>query len=161
MKPWKLTVILAAFAAVLAAPNWHPDADAATGARLRLELFVNDQAKSVAFYKDVLGFETVREEKGYAQMRLGPVEFGIGAVDGLGRGHYFRPEIATQRRGLGTEIVIEVDDVQAAFDHVKQTGAQVLSPLTKRPWGLTDFRIADPDGYYLRISSMAAQSIHP
>jgi catechol 2,3-dioxygenase-like lactoylglutathione lyase family enzyme len=128
-------------------------AQPSTAGRLRLELFVNDVPKSVAFYNDVLGFDTVREEKGYASMRLGTVEFGIGPLDDLPKGHYFRPEIATQRRGLGTEIVIEVDDVQKAYARVKQSGHAIVSPLGKRPWGLRDFRVADPDGYYLRVSS--------
>ncbi len=29
----------------------------------------------------------------------------------------------------------------------------MIEPLLVRPWGLTDFRVADPDGYYLRITS--------
>ena len=149
-------LVLILLTTILAIETTGAGAQPAGGARLRLELFADDVPKSVAFYKDVLGFETVREEKGYAQLRLGAVEFGIGALDGLPRNHYFRPEIAKQRRGLGVEIVIEVDDVQAAFDRVNRSGTKVLSPLTKRPWGLTDFRIADPDGYYLRISSRGA-----
>jgi hypothetical protein len=28
----------------------------------------------------------------------------------------------------------------------------VVEPLRSRPWGLTDFRVTDPDDYYLRIT---------
>jgi hypothetical protein len=28
----------------------------------------------------------------------------------------------------------------------------ISEPLQLRPWGLYDFRLTDPDGYYLRIT---------
>jgi hypothetical protein len=28
----------------------------------------------------------------------------------------------------------------------------LAEPLTDRPWGLRDFRVVDPDGYYLRVT---------
>lgn len=30
-----------------------------------------------------------------------------------------------------------------------------MNAMAIRPWGLKDFRICDPDGYYLRITSKA------
>ncbi len=78
---------------------------------------------------------------------------GLGLAKGLPKQHYFNPELQTGRRGLGAEIVLEVDDIQATFEKVKATGHPILSGLRKQPWGATDFRIADPDGYYLRITS--------
>lgn len=143
--------LLSAFAVITV--SHVAGAQSAGGGRLRLELFVSDVAKSEQFYSDVLGFERVRGDKGYAVVRLGAVEFGLGAVESLPPKHYFRPEIGRERKGLGTEIVIEVDDVNAAYAHADKSGHTILTPLGKRPWGLTDFRIADPDGYYLRISS--------
>jgi lactoylglutathione lyase len=29
----------------------------------------------------------------------------------------------------------------------------VSEPMRERPWGSKDFRIVDPDGYYLRLTS--------
>jgi hypothetical protein len=26
----------------------------------------------------------------------------------------------------------------------------------RQPWGLTDFRVADPDGYYVRFTSLSS-----
>jgi len=71
-------------------------------------------------------------------------------------GGYFGREIATLRRGLGVEIVIEVDDVEGFHDRVAYSGHRIHEPLQDRPWGLRDFRISDPDGYYLRITSRPA-----
>lgn len=44
-----------------------------------------------------------------------------------------------------------INDVEKYFERVK-TFANVVEPLQKRPWGLTDFRIEDPFGFYLRFT---------
>lgn len=120
---------------------------------LRLELFVSDLNKSLTFYRDVLGFSVERQEADYIALKSGSTRLSLNKADGLGKQHFFNPELQSQRHGLGVEIVLEVEDVSAHFDRVKQHGYTILSPLKKRPWGLTDYRVADPDGYYLRITS--------
>jgi lactoylglutathione lyase len=124
-------------------------------AGLRLELFALDMEASIAFYTRVLAFELARHEPGdYASLRLGGVVLGVGPVAKLPEeGGYFGREIATLRRGLGVEIVLEVDDVEGCHERVASSGHPILEPLQDRPWGLRDFRISDPDGYYLRITS--------
>ncbi len=124
---------------------------------LRLELFVEDMEASIAFYTRVLAFEIERYEPGdYASLRRGTVVFGLGPVAKLPeKGGYFGRDIATRRRGLGVEIVLEVDDVEGWRDRVAASGHPILEPLRDRPWGLRDFRITDPDGYYLRVTSRA------
>lgn len=120
---------------------------------LRIELFVEDVDRAAAFYERVLGFTRERESAGYVAMRRGAARIGIGAYADLPRDHYLNRAPAGAALGLGVEIVIEVDDVDAVFAAVTGAGHPVLSPLRDRPWGLRDFRIADPDGYYLRITS--------
>jgi catechol 2,3-dioxygenase-like lactoylglutathione lyase family enzyme len=121
---------------------------------LRLELFVADMERAIAFYRDVLGFKLLRRDPGYASVGHGDVVFGLGPIAKLPEsgGYFTRPRLA-QERGLGVEIVLEVDDVRAAHAAVVGSGYPILEPLQERPWGLTDFRLADPDGYYLRITS--------
>ncbi len=124
-------------------------------AGLRLELFVEDMATSIAFYTQVLAFEVTRNEpEDYASLRLGNAVLGIGPVAKLPEeGGYFGRDISFHRRGLGVEIVLEVDDVDEWHARVEASGHPILESLQDRPWGLRDFRIADPDGYYLRITS--------
>ena len=113
---------------------------------------------SIAFYTRVLAFELVRHEPGdYASLRLGGVVLGIGPVAKLPEeGGYFSRDIATLRRGLGVGIVLEVGDVEGCHERVADSGHPILEPLRERPWGLRDFRISDPDGYYLRVTSRPA-----
>jgi lactoylglutathione lyase len=127
-------------------------------AGLRLELFALDMEASIAFYTRVLSFELARHEPGdYASLRLGGVVLGVGPVAKLPQeGGYFGRDIATLRRGLGVEIVLEVDDVERWHERVADSGHPILEPLQERPWGLRDFRISDPDGYYLRVTSRPA-----
>jgi lactoylglutathione lyase len=60
---------------------------------------------------------------------------------------------AGERLGIGVEIVLEVDDIDAMYRHVVAQGWPRSAELMRRGWGLTDFRVADPDGYYWRVTS--------
>ena len=149
---WTLFLILVATSSALAAEDQASSKP--QGMTLRLELFVSDMQKSIDFYTNVIGFERLKGGRNYVPVRSGSVVIGLGSAAGLPKQHYFNPQVQTARRGLGTEIVLEVDDVQAFFQKVKASGyKRILSSPAKRSWGLTDFRIADPDGYYLRITS--------
>jgi lactoylglutathione lyase len=66
------------------------------------------------------------------------------------------PEVRTERLPpTGVELVLEVDDVVDERDRVAGAGWPIKEDLQDRPWGLTDFRILDPAGYYLRITNRA------
>jgi catechol 2,3-dioxygenase-like lactoylglutathione lyase family enzyme len=125
--------------------------------RLRLELFVSDMRASVAFYTEVLGFDVTRAEPGYVSVRNGPVVLGLGPVAKLpetGVGPGFTRRRLHADRGAGVEIVLEVDDLQeliALYRNWRARGV-VADALQDQPWGLQDFRVVDPDGYYLRVT---------
>jgi uncharacterized glyoxalase superfamily protein PhnB len=53
------------------------------------------------------------------------------------------------------ELVLEVDDVAGERALVAAAGWPLEQDLQDRAWGLTDFRVVDPAGYYLRITSRA------
>jgi len=63
---------------------------------------------------------------------------------------YFKRFPKDTVRGYGVEIVIMVDDIDAYYAKVKDF-ANVVEPLVLQPWGLKDFRAADPFDYYLRF----------
>jgi heme-degrading monooxygenase HmoA len=42
--------------------------------------------------------------------------------------------------------------VDALFAAVRASGAEVDAEPADQPWGLRDFRLRDPDGYYLRVT---------
>ncbi|WP_435200866.1 VOC family protein [Janibacter sp. GS2] len=116
------------------------------GATLRIEIFPCDIDRAVAFYA-ALGFELVGRKEGpprYASVRRDEVRIGM----------VQSPRHPSEQRAvpIGTEIVIAVDDVRAERDRVVAAGVELAEDLRDREWGLTDFRVHDPDGYYLRVT---------
>lgn len=122
-----------------------------------MELFVDDLDTSVAFYRDVLGFRVQRRADDYVSMVHGLVVLGLGPIaklPGTGDGPGFTRQRLARDKGAGVEIVLEVDgpdELRALHEHCRRHTV-VAEPLQLRPWGLHDFRLADPDGYYLRIT---------
>jgi lactoylglutathione lyase len=117
---------------------------------LRIEIFPADLAATVDFYTRVLGFTLVRDQRdgspGYVALERGQVRIGAAYRDVPER----RPE---RRPPSGTEIVLEVDDLDAEHARVVVAGWPIEEDLTDREWGLRDFRVLDPSGYYLRLTS--------
>ncbi|MBV9354369.1 MAG: VOC family protein [Chloroflexi bacterium] len=121
---------------------------------LGFELFVTDLARSRRFYENVLGFTGGKERDGYLAVSSGAVIIGLGLYSGLVAGHHLR-RTTQGPSGGSVEIVLEVDDVDAYYDRAQAVVAAEggrIEPLQRRPWGARDFRIIDPDSYYLRIT---------
>jgi len=125
------------------------------GMTIRMELFTSDMEKSVNFYTEVLGFTMEGEKinRSYQPVKKGNVVIGIGPISKLSKDHYFNPNLKNMRKGYGVEIVLEVKNIQKVYEQVKSNGYPIHGPLTMQNWGLEDFRLIDPDGYYLRITS--------
>ena len=124
----------------------------------RIELFVDDVEASIRFYERALGFQLERRDPDYASLRRGEAVLGLGPVTKVppnGEGPGFTQQRLSGVRGAGVEIVLEVDDIEAALSRVERAGAPLADGLRQRPWGLWDFRLADPDGYYVRVTSLA------
>ena len=69
--------------------------------------------------------------------------------------HYFTPHLDRFPRGVGVEVSVDVadeDDLLQLYSTAKAIGC-VVREVVKRDWGATDFRIADPDGYFVRFTT--------
>jgi lactoylglutathione lyase len=122
---------------------------AAVATNLRCEIFPSDLSRTLRFYVDLLGFDVVRDEReadpAYLAMRRGDVHVGAAARPPV-------PDPAVRRPPVGVELVLEVEDVAGERDRIAATGWPLDEDLILRPWGLRDFRLLDPDGYYWRIT---------
>jgi lactoylglutathione lyase len=125
---------------------------------LRFELFVDDVGTSVRFYGATLGLVPPDNwsPDGYVPLRAGALTVGVQNRTTLPVEHHFSPAHLAGPRGVGVEIVVEVDDVERAYalasPEAERHGGRI-EPLGERPWGTRDFRLVDPDGYYVRVTS--------
>lgn len=121
-------------------------------ADVRFELFPADLDRFVEFYVGVLRFEIAadrrQEHSRYVYLKRDNVR--IGAVEAW-------EEVDPQMRSVpqGVEIVIEVDDLVAERDAIIAAGHLLQDDIVEHPWGLADFRLFDPAGYYLRFTTRA------
>ena len=122
--------------------------------RLRLELFVISVQESKDFYTRILAFDEVSyQPAGYSVFRKGDVQIALQARSQLPDDHPLKP-LNHERAGLGIEIVIEVNDLAAMYAHVQREKWPIADHLAERPWKSRDFRVIDPNGYYLRINEL-------
>jgi predicted enzyme related to lactoylglutathione lyase len=106
---------------------------------------VRDLERSIAFYRDVLGFTLVYSapEFHYAAFDVGGVKFAIAASESDSTGQ----QTGNRHTGIG----LVVPDVDAAHKELTAKGVQFTMPPGKMPWGGYMGIFADPDGnlYYL------------
>jgi lactoylglutathione lyase len=120
---------------------------------LRFEIFPGDLDVIADFYQRVLGFSLVTDQR-HAPAPYLSLQRGAGRV-GAARREVPGVAAGGRRPPAGVELVLEVDDVAGERDRVLAAGWPLEEDLQERPWGLTDFRILDPAGYYLRLTDRA------
>ncbi len=122
-------------------------------------LEIDDHEAALAFYRDTLGFE-VRQDvsfEGARWLTVGPPsqpEFGIVlATVGVGRS---AEDAQTLRellaKGSLSGLVLATDDVDAAFETVRASGAEVLQEPMDMPYGPRECEFRDPSGNQVRFS---------
>ena len=122
------------------------------GRSLQASLTVKDLKKSLAWYRDVIGFTVSEEHVRDGQLRAvslqaGDVRIVIGQDDGA--------KGADRVKGQGFSLMITTaGNVDRIADGIKRRGGTLISEPTDMPWGARIFRIQDPDGFAINIASM-------
>jgi uncharacterized glyoxalase superfamily protein PhnB len=116
-------------------------------------LIVADVERSLAFYRDILGFTvqtTVPDAPPYvfAILRSGPVEVYLNAP-----GPAFEEYPVLNGRPIGATLTlfIHVTGIQAAYESLRSR-VNVVMPLEKKWYGPTEFACTDPDGYVITFA---------
>ncbi|ASN53811.1 VOC family protein [Sinomonas sp. R1AF57] len=119
-----------------------------------------DPEASLAFYRDVLGFE-VRQDVGRGTMRwitVGPVNQPSTSI--LLAPPATDPGITEDERRTISEmmakgtygwILLATPDLDEVFEKVQATDAEVVQEPTAQPYGLRDCAFRDPAGNLIRI----------
>ena len=109
-------------------------------------VYVQDMARAIYFYRDVLGLELTDEDDHFSGLTTGGVRFGLhwtggGAV----------PRIPSNKHGslAGVTLTFRVDDFTSVRKRLKEKGVPVIGE-ADQPWGkLLVFE--DPDGNILKL----------
>lgn len=125
--------------------------------KLTPNLIVSDVARSVAFYRDVLGFsvqQTVPETAPFvfAIMVSGSVEIFLNAADAAYQEY---PAFKGQAIGGTLTLFVEVNGVRRAHEAIVSK-VTVVMPLEDKWYGMTEFAFLDPDGYVITYAERTA-----
>lgn len=106
-------------------------------------LAVRDVVATTTYYRDVLAFPDV-------WLWGAPPVHGGANQDGVALQFSLDPPLAETAEGR--QIWIRVRDVRATFALHQERGAEIVSPLEPKPWGVSEYIVRDPDGYLLRFA---------
>ncbi|MGB8386221.1 MAG: VOC family protein [Dermatophilaceae bacterium] len=120
-----------------------------------------DADATLAFYRDVLGFE-VRGDVGRGQMRwitIGPpgqpgtsIVLHPAAVDPGITEEERRTIVEMMAKGTYAIIILATDDLDGTFERLQASGADVVQEPTEQPYGIRDCAFRDPAGTLIRIN---------
>jgi catechol 2,3-dioxygenase-like lactoylglutathione lyase family enzyme len=123
----------------------------------------DDPEASLAFYRDLLGFE-VRGDVGYGGMRW----ITVGPADQPDTNIVLQPPTAdpgitddektviTEMMAKGTyaRLLLGTKDLDATFDRLQAGKAEIVQEPTEQPYGVRDAAVRDPAGNLLRIQEL-------
>jgi catechol 2,3-dioxygenase-like lactoylglutathione lyase family enzyme len=119
---------------------------------------VHDPEEALGFYRDALGLE-VRldvESDGFRWVTVGAPGQDVGIV--LFQPHGGRSEVegdallSLVTKGSLQAAIFSADDLDATFEKVRASGAEVLQEPVSQPWGARDCAFRDPSGNLVRIA---------
>ncbi len=118
---------------------------------LAASLTVRDLRTSLAWYRDVVGFSVDREYEREGKLlsvalRAGDVRILLNQDDGA--------KGLDRVKGEGFSLMLTTtQDVDEVARRIREHGGTLDSEPADMPWGARAFRLRDPDGFRLAISS--------
>jgi len=117
--------------------------------KLNAGILTEKLAESKAFYAENLGFGTTFENEVYLLMHTPGRESEIS---------FLLPNHPTQNpffhqafAGKGMYLTIEVENVDAIYEKIKDKGIEIKVEIRDEPWGDRHFAIEDPNGIGIDI----------
>jgi catechol 2,3-dioxygenase-like lactoylglutathione lyase family enzyme len=107
-------------------------------------IYCRDQDAAKRFWTDTMGFELVRDEPmgpegGPRWIEVRPPAQDVKLV-------LYTPDGQEDRIGTFSNVLFEVDDVNALYEELTGKGVVFAGPPEKAPWGRWWAQFQDPDG---------------
>ncbi|HEY0317752.1 MAG TPA: VOC family protein [Solirubrobacterales bacterium] len=125
-------------------------------------VLVHDPDLALTFYRDALGLE-LRNDVGKEDFRwitLGAAsqpDVAIVLTNYLNGSPADADAVAALvAKGALNGVHFHSDDLDAAFERVRASGAEIVQEPTDQPWGTRDFAVRDPSGNLVRIDQPPA-----
>jgi len=125
-------------------------------------VLVHDPGLALAFYRDALGLE-LRNDVAREDLRW--ITVGAASQPGVAivLTNYVNGSpadgdalAALVAKGAVNAVHFHTDDLDATFEKVRASGAEIVQEPTEQPWGTRDFAVRDPSGNLLRIDQPPA-----
>lgn len=122
-------------------------------------LAVDDHDKALVFYRDVLGFD-VRNDVAKGDMRwitVGPpsqpdIDIILEPPGAEGSPADKQAITDLMAKGVFGRLVLTTENVDATFERIQASGAEVIQEPIDQPWGPRDCAFRDPAGNVLRFN---------
>jgi lactoylglutathione lyase len=127
--------------------------------KLTPNLIVSNVERSVAFYRDILGFTvalTVPDASPlvFAALESGPIEIFLNAPEPAVAEY---PAFKDRPLCDTLTLFIEVAGIRKVHDALKER-VKIVMPLETKWYGMTEFAFEDPDGYLITFAERAEGS---
>jgi len=119
---------------------------------------VHDPDQALGFYRDALGLEVRMDvaSEGFRWVTVGAPGQDVGIVlfqPQSGRSQVEGEEyLSLMAKGSIQAAIFSSDDLDATFEKVRASGAEVLQEPASQPWGARDCAFRDPSGNLVRIA---------
>ncbi len=120
-------------------------------------VIVHDPDQALAFYRDALGLE-LRNDVAKGDFRWITVGAASQPDVSIVLTNYLNGSPADQdavaglvAKGALNGVHFHADDLDAAFERVRDAGAEIVEEPTDQPWGARDCAVRDPSGNLVRI----------
>lgn len=111
---------------------------------------MNDIERSVAFYRDIMGF--IVKERWEEDGKLLGVEMVAGGVSFMLSQDDWKKG-RDRVKGEGFRIYCTTGQhVDRLAEQIKERGGSLTQEPRTQPWGMRDFAVADPDGFKITIA---------
>ncbi len=112
------------------------------GEQLVLAVYVRDLQRSVRFFTD-FGSQLSRTDGPFAELRWEESLLFLVEQEG----------VTPPERPVGN-IRVVVPDVDALYEWAQRLGAEIVTEIGDRYYGMRDFVVAGPDGIHLRFATL-------
>ncbi len=119
---------------------------------------VHDPDAALGFYRDALGLEVFNDVSadGFRWVTVGSPGQDVAIVLSQPHGGRSQAEgdalLALVTQGSLQAAIFRSDDLDATFERVKASGAEIVQEPAEQPWGVRDCGVRDPSGNLVRIA---------